>query len=60
MRRAMDHALHDLGGLRRALGAIKAEASAIPGQTGLDFPPEDSEFEAAHMPNARLKELLGS
>ena len=56
----MDYALHDVGGLRRALGAIKAKAFAMPGQADFDFPPEHSEFEAAHMPNARLKELLDS
>lgn len=42
------------GDLRRALGAIKAKAFVMPGQTDLYFPPEDSEFEVAHMPNARL------
>jgi homoserine O-acetyltransferase len=26
----------------------------MPGQTDLYFPPEDSEFEVAHMPNAKL------
>lgn len=26
----------------------------MPAQTGLYFPPEDSEAEVAHMPNARL------
>jgi homoserine O-acetyltransferase len=39
---------------RAALGAIKARAFVMPGQTDLYFPPEDSEFEVAHMPNARL------
>jgi homoserine O-acetyltransferase len=42
------------GDFRRALGAIKAKAFVMPGQTDLYFPPEDSEFEVAHMPNARL------
>lgn len=42
------------GDLRRALGAIKAKAFVMPGQTDLYLPPEDSEFEVAHMPNARL------
>jgi homoserine O-acetyltransferase/O-succinyltransferase len=26
----------------------------MPGQTDLYFPPEDSEFEVAHMPNAKF------
>ncbi len=42
------------GDLRRALGAIKARAFVMPGQTDLYFPPEGSESEVAHMPNARL------
>ena len=42
------------GDFRRALGAIKAKAFVMPGQTDLYFPPEDSEIEVAHMPNARL------
>lgn len=40
------------GDFRRALGAIKARAFVMPGQTDLYFPPEDSQFEVAHMPNA--------
>jgi homoserine O-acetyltransferase len=42
------------GDLKAALGAIKAKALVMPGQTDLYFPPEDSEFEVAHMPNATL------
>jgi homoserine O-acetyltransferase len=42
------------GDLRKALGAITAKAYVMPGQTDLYFPPEDSEFEVAHMPNAKL------
>ncbi len=42
------------GDFRRALAAIKAKAFVMPGQTDLYFPPEDSEIEVAHMPNARL------
>ena len=40
------------GDLVRALGAITAKAYVMPGQTDLYFPPEDSQFEVAHMPNA--------
>ena len=35
-----------------ALGAIKAKAFVMPGQTDLYLPPEDSQFEVANMPNA--------
>jgi homoserine O-acetyltransferase len=41
------------GDFKAALGAIKAEALVLPGQTDLYFPPEDSQFEVAHMPNAK-------
>jgi len=40
------------GDFRRALGAIKARAFVMPGETDLYFPPEDSENEVANMPNA--------
>ncbi len=40
------------GDLKKALGAIKAKAFVMPGSTDLYFPPEDSENEVAHMPNA--------
>lgn len=42
------------GDFRKALGAITAKAYVMPGRTDLYFPPEDSEFEVAHMPNATL------
>ena len=42
------------GDFKAALGAIKAKAYVMPGQTDLYFPPEDSEFEVAHMPNAKF------
>ncbi len=42
------------GDFVKALGAIKAKAFVMPGRTDLYFPPEDSEFEVAHMPNAQL------
>ncbi|QCI68225.1 alpha/beta fold hydrolase [Phreatobacter stygius] len=40
------------GDLKKALGAITAKAYVMPGATDLYFPPEDSQFEVAHMPNA--------
>jgi homoserine O-acetyltransferase len=40
------------GDFKRALGAIKARAYVMPGTTDLYFPPEDSQFEVSHMPNA--------
>jgi homoserine O-acetyltransferase len=42
------------GDLKKALGAITAKAYVMPGQTDLYFPPEDSEFEVANMPNAKF------
>ena len=36
------------------VGAIKAKAYVMPGSTDLYFPPEDSENEVAHMPNAKF------
>jgi homoserine O-acetyltransferase/O-succinyltransferase len=41
------------GDLPKALGAIKARTYVMPGQTDLYFPPEDSQFEVNHMPNAK-------
>ena len=43
------------GDLKKALGAIKAKAFVMPCRMDLYFPPEDSEFEVANMPNAELK-----
>lgn len=40
------------GDFNAALGAIKAKAYVMPGQTDLYFPPEDSQNEVANMPNA--------
>lgn len=40
------------GDFKAALGAIKAKAYVMPSQTDLYFPPEDSQFEVEHMPNA--------
>ena len=42
------------GDYKKALGAIKAKTYVMPGKTDLYFPPEDSEFEVANMPNAKL------
>ena len=42
------------GDFKAALGAIKAKAYVMPGQTDLYFPAADSEFEVANMPNAKL------
>lgn len=42
------------GDFLRALSAIRARAYVMPGRTDLYFPPEDSEIEVAHMPNAKL------
>lgn len=41
----------------KALGAIKAKAIVMPGQTDLYFPPEDSEYEVSKMPNAELRPI---
>lgn len=38
-----------------ALGAISARSIVMPSRTDLYFPPEDSEIEIAHMPNAELR-----
>lgn len=40
-----------------ALSAIKARAIVMPSSSDLYFPPEDSAFEVAHMPNAELRVL---
>lgn len=42
------------GDFKKALSAIKAKAYVMPGRTDLYFPPEDSEFEVANMPNAEF------
>lgn len=42
------------GDFRKALNAIKAKAYVMPSRTDLYFPPEDSEFEVANMPNAEF------
>ena len=45
------------GDFEAALGAIEARAIVMPGGTDTYFPPEDSEYEAAHMPNAELRPI---
>ncbi len=45
------------GDFERALGAISAKAIVMPGQTDLYFPPEDNEYEVAHMPNAEFRPI---
>jgi homoserine O-acetyltransferase len=42
------------GNFEKALGAIKARALVMPGQTDLYFPTEDSQYEVKHMPNAKF------
>jgi homoserine O-acetyltransferase len=45
------------GDFERALGAIKARAIVLPGQTDRYFPPEDDEYEVQHMPNAECRPI---
>jgi homoserine O-acetyltransferase len=42
------------GNFEKALAAVKARAIVMPGQTDLYFPPEDSQYEVKHMPNAKF------
>lgn len=42
------------GDYAKALSSITAKAYVMPGRTDLYFPPEDSEIEVSHMPDARL------
>lgn len=43
------------GNFEKALSSIKAKAFVMPASTDLYFPPEDSEYEVKHMPNAELR-----
>jgi homoserine O-acetyltransferase len=43
------------GDLDQALGAIRARALVMPGETDLYFPPADSAYAVERMPNARLR-----
>lgn len=45
------------GNFDKALGAIKAKALVMPGQTDLYFPPEDSQYEVSKMPNAEYRPI---
>ena len=45
------------GHFEAALAAIEARAIVMPGRTDTYFPPEDSEYEVAHMPNAELRPI---
>jgi homoserine O-acetyltransferase len=45
------------GDFDKALGAIKAKAFVMPGQTDLYFPPEDSQYEVSKMPNAEYRPI---
>jgi homoserine O-acetyltransferase/O-succinyltransferase len=50
------------GDFKKALNAITAKAYVMPGETDLYFPPEDSQFEVANMPNAEyipIKSIWG-
>ena len=50
------------GDMKKALGAITARAYVMPCTTDLYFPPEDSEIEVSHMPNAEyvpIKSIWG-
>lgn len=43
------------GNFENALGAIRAKTIVLAGKTDLYFPPEDSEYEVAHIPDAELR-----
>ncbi len=45
------------GDLKRALGAIRAQAMIMPSRTDLYFTPEDAEAEARLMPNAEFRPI---
>ena len=42
------------GDFKKALSSIRAKTYVMPSRTDLYFPPEDSEFEVANMPNAKF------
>jgi len=46
--------LEDGGDLEKALKSIKVKGLIMPSKTDLYFPPEDSEYEVSHLPNAKL------
>ena len=43
------------GNFEKALASIKAKSVVMPASSDLYFPPEDSEYEVSHMPNATLR-----
>ena len=43
------------GNFDKALSSIKGKAFVMPASTDIYFPPEDSEYEVKHMPNAELR-----
>ena len=45
------------GDFAAAMGAVRARAIVMPGQTDLYFPPEDNEYEVSLMPNAELRPI---
>jgi homoserine O-acetyltransferase/O-succinyltransferase len=45
------------GDFDKALGAIRAKAFVMPGQTDLYFPPEDSQYEVSKMPRAEYRPI---
>ena len=45
------------GDFDKALGAIKAKALVMPGETDLYFPPADSKYEVSKMPNAEFRPI---
>jgi homoserine O-acetyltransferase len=47
------------GSFEGALRSIEARAIVMPGLKDLYFPPEDNEYEVAHMPNAELRVIPG-
>jgi len=46
--------VRDNGNLEQALKSIKAKGLIMPSKTDLYFPPEDSEMEVSHLPDAKL------
>ncbi|MFF0578155.1 alpha/beta fold hydrolase [Streptosporangium saharense] len=49
-----------VGGTEEALASIRMPAIIMPGQQDLYFPPEDNEWEVAHMPSAELRVIPGA
>ena len=48
------------GDFAKALGSIKASVCVMPCTTDAYFPPEDSEIEASHMQNAKLRPIMSN